>query len=404
MTDWKSKIQQKMQEKEKGIVEVFRHLHMHPEMSFKEFETTAFIKKELEKLGIEIQDIGMETGVVGVLRGGQDGPCIALRADIDGLPVEELTDYEFKSKNPGRMHACGHDTHMGALLGAAKILADMREEIQGTVKFFFQPAEERNQGAKLMIAHGCMENPHVDMVFGMHNSPEIPVGSIVVKEGGLMAAVDRYYVTIHGKGGHGGVPHRNIDPVVGAAAFIQSVQTIASRMVNPMEPCVVSICSLHAGEGLTYNVTPQEVKMAGTCRSFDKETGALLEPAMRNILDHTMAAYRLAGELEYIYDQPAVINPKEVYPIAKEAVEGIGLKAVDAEPSTGGEDFTFFMQETPAFFYWLGVKGPNVEEIHPWHSPKFHADERSIAMGSGVYAASVFSAIDAILKQKGEEK
>lgn len=403
VSDWKERIRQEMQEKETGMVETFRHLHMYPEMSFEEYETTAFIKKELIRLGIEIQDIGMETGVVGVMRGEGEGPCIALRADIDALPVEELVDYEFKSRIPGRMHACGHDTHMASLLGAAKILAAMKKEIHGTVKFFFQPAEERNQGAKLMIAHGCMENPHVDMVFGMHNSPDIPVGSIVVKEGGLMAAVDRFYVNIHGRGGHGGVPHRNVDPVVGTAAFIQSLQTITSRMANPLETCVVSICSLHAGEGLTYNVTPQEVKMAGTCRCFGGETGKMLEPAMGNLLEHTMAAYRLKGELEYIYDQPAVINPKEVFPIAKEAVEGIGLMAVDAEPSTGGEDFTFFMQETPAFFYWLGVKSPQAVESHPWHSPGFHADEKSIAIGAGVYAASVFSALEA-LEEKGRNK
>lgn len=397
--NWREKIQQEMKEKEQGITEVFRHLHMNPELSFKEYETTEFIKSELTKLGIEIQELGLETGCVGVLKGGAEGPCIALRADIDGLPVQEVTDYEFKSQVPNKMHACGHDTHMGALLGAAKILASMKEDIQGTVKFFFQPAEEFNQGAKMMIKAGCMENPHVDMVFGMHNSPEIPVGSIVVKEGGLMAAVHRWYMTLHGKGGHGGVPHRTIDPVVGTAALIQSLQTISSRIINPIEPCVVSVCSVHAGEGLTYNVIPEEVKLAGTCRCFGKETEDMIEPAMRNIMDNVASAYRLTADLEFIYDQPAVINPAELYPLAKEAVEGIGLKAVDAIPSTGGEDFTFFMQEVPSFFYWLGVTAPDSDKWYPWHSPHFHAEEEAITMGAGVYAASVFSAIDA-LKEK----
>ena len=233
------------------FIETFRHLHQYPEMSFKEYETTAYIKEKLTGWGIEILDIGLETGVVGYLKGGKEGPCIALRADIDGLPVKEESSYAFPSKNEGKMHACGHDTHMASLLGAAHILADMREQIQGSVKFLFQPAEEINLGAKKMMSLHCLESPKVSAVFGMHNSPEIPIGTVAVKKGPLMAAVDRIIFTIKGKGGHGGIPQRNVDPIVAAAAVIQAAQTIVSRNVSPLDSAVVSICNVKAGEGTT---------------------------------------------------------------------------------------------------------------------------------------------------------
>ncbi len=175
------------------------------------------------------------------------------------------------------MHACGYDTHTASLLSAARVLAEMKDNIHGSVKFFFQPAEERNVGAKLMIDNGALKNPNVDIVFGLHCNPEIPVGQIGLKKGGLMAAVDRFYITMRGKGGHGGVPHKNIDPVVASAAIITAVQTIVSRNVDPKDTCVSSICSIHAGNGMTYNVTPEEVKKVGTARSYDKDLNANLE-------------------------------------------------------------------------------------------------------------------------------
>lgn len=396
-----SRLQSILLQLEPEITATFEYLHANPEISFKEFNTTEFIKAFLTDLGIEIIDIDMETGVVGLLRGGGEGPCVALRADIDGLPVQELADCPYKSKVDGVMHACGHDTHAGALLGAARILSKMRAEINGSVKFLFQPAEERNQGAKLMIQHGALKNPDVDIIFGMHNSPEIPVGQVGVKAGGLMAAVDRFYITVHGKGGHGGVPHRTKDPVVATAAMINSLQHIVSRKINPEEMCVVSICSLHAGTGMTYNVIPEEVTMVGTTRSFGKEVGASLEGLIRNIAESVTAAHDCTAELEYIYDQPAVINPANLYPVACKSVESVKTSlgqalVCDPRPSTGGEDFTFFMQEIPAFFYFLGVGDPEREVNYPWHSPHFYADKRAIAVGAGVYAESVFNAIEAM--------
>ena len=386
---------------EPDIVKVFEHLHMNPELSFKEHQTTRYIKDTLSGLGLELMETGMETGVVALLKGAGDGPCVALRADIDALPIQELTGCAHQSRVEGVMHACGHDTHAGSLLGAARVLAEMRDEIKGSVKFIFQPAEEFNQGARLMVKQGVLKNPDVSVIFGLHNYPYLPVGQIGVKEGGLMAAVDRFEITVRGKGGHGGVPQMTIDPVVASAAIITSLQHIVSRKIDPRETCVLSVCSVHAGSGLTFNVIPEEVKMVGTTRSYAPEVGAALEPMMRQVITNLAEAHFCTAELEYIYDQPAVINPPSLYPVAVKSVEAVRTgfgqaRAVDPKPSTGGEDFTFFMQEVPGFFYWLGVGNPDGGDVHPWHSPHFLADKRAIAIGAGVYASSVFNAIEAI--------
>ena len=397
MSKWREHIKDAIKTHEAETLSIFKHLHKHPERSWQEYETTKLIKAELEKLGIEILDIGLETGVVGLLKGSAGGPCIALRADIDGVPMadEEKTDCEYRSVTPGIVHACGHDTHTASLLGAAKVLAEMKEHIRGSVKFLFQPAEEVNKGALRMIELGCMENPRVDAVFGLHCSPEVNVGEVAVKEGPLMAAVHRFYIDVYGKGGHGGIPQRNHDPVIGTAAIIQALQTVVSRESSPLQPGVLSICSMHAGDGMTWNVTPELVKLAGTCRSYDKELAEKFEPSMRRIINGVAEGYNLSADLEYNYDLPVTANPAGMIPIAFEAVESIGATAMNPIPSTGGEDFTFFMDHAPGFFYWLGVRNEEKGYVHPWHSPFFRADERCIAVGMGTYAASVFCAIEA---------
>ncbi len=379
------------------FIETFRHLHQYPEMSFKEYETTAYIKEKLTGWGIEILDIGLETGVVGYLKGGKEGPCIALRADIDGLPVKEESSYAFPSKNEGKMHACGHDTHMASLLGAAHILADMREQIQGSVKFLFQPAEEINLGAKKMMSLHCLESPKVSAVFGMHNSPEIPIGTVAVKKGPLMAAVDRIIFTIKGKGGHGGIPQRNVDPIVAAAAVIQAAQTIVSRNVSPLESAVVSICNVKAGEGTTNNVTPDLVKMYGTVRTYKEDVQKMIASRLEKITESISEAYGCEGKLEYLYELAVTDNNPLLYDAGYEAVTSIGAVPVDPIPSTGGEDFSEYLKgDAPGFFYWLGVRNEEEDCKYSWHSPKFKADEHCIAIGSGTYAMSVFTGIEAV--------
>lgn len=411
MFDFSTRVQSLTQEMEPEFQRIFQHCHEYPEVSFQEFQTTAYIKEELRALDIEIIELpGLETGVVGLLRGKGDGPCVALRADIDGLPIQEISTCSYPSKNLGVMHACGHDTHCASLLCAARILAAMRDTFCGSVKFLFQPAEELNLGAKKMVDLGCLENPQVDAIFGLHNSPEIPVGTVAVKDGPLMAGVDRINLTIKGRGGHGGIPQRNADPIVAAAAIIQSLQTIVSRNVSPLDSAVVSICNVQAGNGTTNNVTPHEVKMYGTVRSYRKDTEAMLDKRIHEIVSGIAAAYNTVGETEYIYELPVTDNTRkpgapDLFQIATEAVLGAGAKPVDPEPSGGGEDFSVYVEGrlghpgVPGFFYWLGVRNEAEDCVYSWHSPKFKADPACIPIGAGVYALSALKAIGALTPQ-----
>jgi len=381
---------------EQEFIRDYTWLHQHPELGFKEYETTAYIKNRLENMGIEIQDIGLETGVVGLLKGREEGPCIALRADIDALAVIEESSSMIHSLNPGMMHACGHDTHISSLLGAARILIELKDEICGSVKFFFQPAEEINGGAKKMRNLNCLENPKVDAIFGIHNSPEIPLGTVAVKNGPIMASVDRIIIKIKGKGGHGGIPQRNVDPIVASAAVIQGIQTVVSRNVSPIDSAVVSICTVRAGEGDTYNVTPDEVTMIGTVRAYTPETQALVEQRLKDIVQNTSLAYGCTGSLDYIYEIAVTKNNEKLYQIAQNAVKAVGAEPVDPMPSTGGEDFSEFMKAVPGFFYWLGTRNEEEDCVYSWHSPHFKADVKCLKIGAGTYAMSVFEAIEAL--------
>ena len=393
MVDVAEKVRALMNEHESEFVETFKHLHRNPELSFQEYETTAFIKNYLQKLDIEILDVGLETGVVGLLKGAGDGPCIALRADIDGLPIQEESTCEFPSQRPGKMHACGHDTHTSSLLAGATILAALRSEIKGSVKFLFQPAEEINLGAKYMMNHNVLENPRVSAIFGLHNAPWIPCGSVCVKSGPLMAAVDRIIFTIRGKGGHGGIPQGNVDPIVAAAAIIQAAQTIVSRNVSPTDAAVVSICNVKAGEGTTNNVTPGEVKMYGTVRTYKKEVQDMVDQRLTEITQRISAAYGCEGTLQYLRELAVIDNNPCLYDAAFAAVSAVATP-VDLVPSTGGEDFSEYLKsDVPGFFYWLGVRNEEQDCVYSWHSPKYKADTRAIAIGGGTYAMSVFAAI-----------
>jgi len=389
------KVKQKMQEYADILREELRWLHENPELSYKEYNTTAFIKERLAQFGIEILDTGLETGCIALLKGKEDGPCIALRGDIDALPIVEESTSDNPSKIEGVMHACGHDTHISSVLGAARILSELRDEIHGSVKFLFQPAEEINQGAKKLMSLGCLENPKVDAIFGLHNSPEVPVGSMAVINGPIMAAVDRIIITIRGKGGHGGIPQRNVDPIVASAAIIQSVQTIVSRNISPIDSAVVSICNISGGVGTVNNVTPDEVKMYGTVRTFSKDIANKIESRLKEIIECTSRAYGCEGQLDYIYELAVTDNNPSLYDCAFQAVESIGATPVNPVPSTGGEDFSEYLSgDAPGFFYWLGVRNETKDCVYSWHSPKFKVDDDCVVIGAGTLAMSVFTAID----------
>ncbi len=383
---------------EQELINFRRDLHMNPELSFEEFRTTKKIKDKLLSLGIEIIDIGLETGVVGLLRGKNDGQTIALRGDIDALPIQELNDVVYKSKVNGVMHACGHDIHTTCVIGAAMILSSIKDEIDGNVLFIFQPAEEVNEGAKLMVEKGLFTDVKADLIFGLHNNPEIPWGKIAIKKGGLMAAVDTLRFKVKGKGGHGGWPHATRDPIVAASAMVMNLQSIVSRNISPLNSAVVSIGTFKAGTA--NNVIPEVVEITGTVRSFDSDDRQILSKRIKEILESTARTYMVDVEIEYIFDLPAVYNSEELtnlaYDASKEIVGEDGI--VDPNPSMGGEDFSIFTEKIPGFFFWLGVENKEKDMNYVWHNPRFDGDDRAIIIASAVMSNMVLKGIEYVSK------
>lgn len=392
------------EEFEEELIEFRRDLHMYPELSFKEFRTTEKIKEELKRLGIEIIDLGMETGVVGLLRGKEEGPTIALRGDIDALPIKELNDVPYKSRIDGVMHACGHDIHTTSVLGAAKILSSIKEQLKGNAMFVFQPAEEVNKGAKLMVEKGLFTRIKADMVFGLHNNPEIPWGKIAIKKGGLMAAVDTIRIKVKGKGGHGAIPNATRDPIVAASSMVMNLQTIVSRNVSPLDSAVISIGTFNSGDA--NNVIPELVEMSGTVRSFDPEIRQMLPKRIKDVLDYTAKAYMVDVELEYIFDLPAVYNSAEMAELAYKAAEEIVGKEgiVEPVPTMGGEDFSIYTEKIPGFFFWLGVGNKEKGMNYVWHNPRFNGDERAIIIAATVMSNMVLHGIEYVNRNKGNER
>ncbi|MGI6403320.1 MAG: M20 metallopeptidase family protein [Oscillospiraceae bacterium] len=370
------------------ILEHYRHFHTHPELSGQEVETSRYITEQLTSWGIQIQELELTSGVAGVLKGGKDGPCVALRADMDALPVLEESACPFPSQRPGVMHACGHDLHMAALLGAAHILADWREEMAGSVKFIFQPAEEIFTGAEAMVQQGVLEQPKVEAIFGLHSYPDLSVGQVAVRQGAMMAAVNSFTIRIRGRGGHGGLPHLAKDPVVCAAAVITSLQTVVSRLTDAQDALVVSVCSIRGGEEMRPNIIPEEVVMAGTVRAFDPTLCQQAEKSIRLVVESTAQAYGCKAEVDYRYDLLPTINSDWLYPIALEAVESLELEVSNPRPSTGGEDFSVFAQRVPGFFYWLGTGDEKAGCSFPWHNPKFRIHPDALPLGAQIYASS----------------
>jgi amidohydrolase len=387
------------------FLEIYRYLHTHPETSTKEYGTTEYITGILRDLGIEIIDLGMETGAAGLLKGGKEGPCIALRCDIDALPVTEQSSCEFHSENPGVMHACGHDNHMTCLLGAAIILSEMREELCGSVKFIFQPAEERNLGAIAMISRGILEDPKVDACFSFHNSPEIPTGSVAVLPGPIMAGLNTIDIKVTGKGGHGGIPHRNTDPVVAAAAIIQSLQTIVSRNVAPTNAAVLSICSVHTSNDMISNVVPDSVSMKGTVRFYSEKDKETINRRITEITRGIGAAYNC--ETEFLTSEDLLVTSnapqsgqRDLYPLALKTVNDIGAVAAAPDPSGGGDDFSHYSlgaggkPGVPSFFYWLGIRNEEKDCVYSWHSPKYKTDPDALIIGARLLAVSALNAME----------
>ncbi len=370
-----------------------RDFHQHPELSWQEHRTTQKIKERLESLGIEIIPWGGETGVIGLLKGAEDGPVVALRADIDALPIQEETGDSFASVNDGVMHACGHDIHTTVMLGAAELLAARRNELKGSVKFIFQPAEEHVNGAFEMMKAHVLENPHVDAVFGIHNNPALRAGEIGLKDGPIMAACDTLFLTVEGKGGHGGIPDACIDPVIATASILMDIQTIISRRVTPLEPAVITWGSIHGGEA--NNVIPERVELKGTVRSLSTSMQDKLEEELNRVIQNTAASYGAKATFVYRKDLPVVNNDPTLAewlkgPLGKVFGDGV----IRPIPNMGAEDFAFYMENTPGVFLWLGVGNPEKGINKPWHSAKFQMDESALSIGAAGFAQLAFDYVN----------
>lgn len=354
---------------EQKLTGFFEELHMHPELSYEEYETTERIKRELAAAGIEILQIPLKTGVTAIVRGAKPGKTYGLRCDIDALPIAEETDLPYKSKTPGKMHACGHDFHTAAVFGAALLLQERKEELQGTVKILFQPAEESSHGAETVLETGVFSD--VTAIFGLHTAAYLPVGTLGIRAGSVMAAVDRFEVNITGTGCHGGHPDEGVDTILVAASVIQAFQSIVGRNLNPFHTGVVSVTRINGGN--TWNVIPDKVELEGTVRSMEKDDRIFIEKRMREIAEHTAAAYGANAELLWYPGPPATVNEKAWSAFAQKVAEESGFEVVPQRNSTGGEDFAFYLEKIPGCFINVGT-GVG----YPNHHPKFYADEAAL--------------------------
>lgn len=379
------------------VVEWRRHFHENPELSNREEETAAYIADYLQSLGLEVETGIAHTGVVGILEGGKEGPVVGLRADIDALPVTERTDVPFKStkettylgEETGVMHACGHDTHIAMLMGAAKILSDMKDELQGTVKFIFQPAEEGSPpgeegGAELMIKEGVLENPDVDVIFGQHINSQTEIGKIKYKPKGTMAASDRFVITVKGKQTHGSTPWTGVDPIVTSAKIIEGLQTIISRQTELTEAAaVISVGKIQAG--VRNNIIPEEAEMIGTIRTLDTEMQEIIHDKIRHVATTTAESMGATAEVEIEKGYPVTYNDpaltEQMVPTLQQVAGSDNVILQNA--ITGAEDFSFFQKEIPGFYWFVGgmPKGMDPAEAAPHHTPDFYIEEEGMKLG-----------------------
>lgn len=369
------------------FIQVRRHLHAHPELSYQEFETSKFIQSKLSEWNIPFE-VKASTGVVGLIKGKNPGSrCIALRGDMDALPIKEENTVEYCSVNDGVMHACGHDVHTTCLLGAAKILNDLKNEFEGTIKVIFQPGEEKNPGgASLMIKDGVLEDPKPQGIVGLHVNPALPVGKLSFRKGRVMASADEIYITIKGKGGHAAAPHLTADTILIASHLIVSLQQIISRNNNPTTPSVLSICSVQGGH--TTNVIPSEVKLMGTFRAMNE---TWRRKAHELITKHaTELVHAMGAEIDMHIDvgYPCVDNDDALTETSWRLAEDyLGKENVEeTEVRMGAEDFGYYTQLIPGCFYRLGVRNEDKGIVHNVHTPLFNIDENAIEIGIGMMA------------------
>ncbi|MBY6263686.1 amidohydrolase [Azospirillum sp. 412522] len=360
-----------------------RDLHAHPETAFEERRTSDFVAEKLTSFGLEVHRGLARTGVVGVLRNG-DGPSVAFRADMDALHIHEETNLPHSSRNPGRMHACGHDGHTAMLLGAARYLSEHPDLFQGTIAFIFQPAEENEGGGRVMVEEGLFDRFPVEQVFGMHNWPGLEVGRIALRPGPLMAAYDIFELTLTGKGTHAGMPHMGTDTIMVGSQIVSALQTIASRSVHPIDSAVVSVTQFHAGD--TWNVLPATAVLRGTVRTFRPEVQDLVQRRMGEVATAIAGGFGVEASLRYERRYPPTTNSAAETELARRAAARVvGEEALDLDPmpSMGAEDFSFMLQKRPGCYIWVGA-GPS-DQGRNLHSPHYDFNDAVLPIGTSYW-------------------
>jgi len=366
------------------LIALRREFHKNPEISWKEIRTGNRVEEELKKIGIKVKRIA-KTGIVGTLKGREGNKVVALRADMDALPIEEANnDISYKSKNTTVMHACGHDSHTAMLLIAAKVLWELRDQVKGTVKFIFQPAEEAIQGAKKMLDEGVMEG--VDAILGIHIWSQLPTGKVSLEPGPRFAAIDRFKITVKGKGSHGAVPHLGVDAIVAASAMVMNLQSIVNREIDPLEPAVVSIGKINGG--FNFNVICSEVVLEGTTRSFNQDIQNCFPLMIKRIVDNTASSFNAKAEIDYTVGALSCINDPIISQIAKASITKLYGEDIVAnfEKTMAGEDFAYFSQTIPGIMAFLGGGNQEKNTTYPHHHEKFNIDEDALPIGTSLYA------------------
>ncbi|WP_457680623.1 M20 metallopeptidase family protein [Thermovibrio sp.] len=405
MEDLKKRVLELSDELKEEVISWRRHFHMYPELSGREFNTLEFVAERLREFGVDevVENFAGSTAVVGLIKGKNEGPTVALRADMDALPMEERSGKPYASKVKGVMHSCGHDAHTAMLLGAAKLLCQMKDKVYGSVKLIFQPCEERNdcKGAKWLVENGVLENPKVGAIFALHVFPELPSGVVGTKPGAFLASSDVFRIRIKGKSTHASRPHQGIDPVVIAAQAVNTLHHIVSRYVDPLEPAVLTIGKIEGG--FAENIIPDEVRLEGTIRTLSNSVRERIPKLMEKALWGITTAYGGAYQFEFEEGTPPLINDQKTTEFAlRKMAELLGKERVVLleRPTMGGEDFSVYLQRVPGTFVRLGIRNEEKGIVYPLHNSKFDVDEDALPVGVAVES---FLALSWLIENRSQQ-